>query len=129
MGIFEIVSLGMLAAILAIIVRDQSPSISFFIVMLTGIIIFLVLIQHIAEIFRLISTLTTKANINFMYVETILKIIGIAYISEFGAQIIRDAGLNSIASKIELAGKIFILVLAIPILTAVIETILSFIPV
>ncbi|QHS22725.1 stage III sporulation protein AD [Virgibacillus sp. MSP4-1] len=129
MGIFEIVSLGMLAAILAIIVRDQSPSISFFIVMLTGIIIFLVLIQHIAEIFRLISTLTTKANINFMYVETILKIIGIAYISEFGAQIIRDAGLNSIASKIELAGKIFILVLAVPILTAVIETILSFIPV
>ncbi|SET61343.1 stage III sporulation protein AD [Salinibacillus kushneri] len=129
MEIFEIVSFGMLAAILVIIVRDQSPSISFFIVMLTGIIIFLVLIQHIAEIFRLLSTLTTKANINFMYVETILKIIGIAYISEFGAQIIRDAGLNSIASKIELAGKIFILVLAVPILTAVVETILSFIPV
>ncbi|MRG86555.1 stage III sporulation protein AD [Salinibacillus xinjiangensis] len=129
MEIFQIVSFGMLAGILAIIVKEQSPQIAFFIVLFTGIVIFLVLVDHIAEIFRLLATLTTKANINFMYVETILKIIGIAYIAEFGAQIIRDAGMNSIASKIELAGKIFILVLAIPILTAVIETILNFIPV
>ena len=48
------------------------------------------------------------------YLETILKIIGIAYITELGANITRDAGLNSIAAKIELAGKIFILLPADP---------------
>ena len=53
--------------------------------------------------------------------ETLLKIIGIAYIAEFGAQITKDAGQGAIASKIELAGKILILVMAIPILTVVMK--------
>ncbi|WP_102027061.1 stage III sporulation protein AD [Salirhabdus sp. Marseille-P4669] len=128
MEILHLVSFGILAGILTIVIRQQSDSIAFFIVLFSGIIIFLFVIPYIGEIFRLLTDLTTKANINFMYVGTILKIIGIAYIAEFGAQITRDAGLGSIASKIELAGKIFILVLAVPILTAVVETILNFIP-
>ncbi|MCP8616824.1 stage III sporulation protein AD [Salirhabdus salicampi] len=129
MGIFQIVSFALIAGILTILVKEQNKTISFFIVLFTGVIIFLVLIQPIAEIFRVLSYMTTKANINLMYVESILKIIGIAYVAEFGAQITRDAGLSSIASKIELAGKVFIIILAVPILTAVIETVLEFIPV
>lgn len=88
----------------------------------------MVLIGQIAQVFSLLEYIAQKGNIKGMYVDTILKIIGIAYIAEFGAQITRDAGLGSVASKIELAGKVFILVLAVPILTAVIETILRFIP-
>ena len=68
----------------------------------------------------------SEAKVSNVYVETLLKIIGIAYIAEFGAQITKDAGQGAIASKIELAGKILILVMAIPILTVVIETILGF---
>ncbi|MBB6454230.1 stage III sporulation protein AD [Salirhabdus euzebyi] len=128
MEIFQIVSFGVLAGILSIIVKDQNSGIAFFIAIFTGIVIFIILIQYLSDIFQMLTYITSKANINFMYIETILKIIGIAYIAEFGAQITRDAGLNSIASKIELAGKIFILFLAVPILTAVVETILSFIP-
>ncbi len=128
MEILHIVSFAILAGILAIIIKQKSDSIAFLLILFTGIIIFLFVIDYIANIFTLLTDLTNKANINFMYVGTILKIIGIAYIAEFGAQITRDAGLGSIASKIELAGKIFILVLAVPILTAVVETILNFIP-
>jgi stage III sporulation protein AD len=63
-----------------------------------------------------------------IYVETIVKIIGIAYIAEFGAQITKDAGQGAIASKIELGGKVLILSMAIPILTVIIETIISMLP-
>lgn len=129
MEFFQLVSFALIASILAIIVKEQQPSIAFFLVLITGIVIFLILIQYISEIFRMIIDMTAKANMDFMYVKTILKIIGIAYIAEFGAQITRDAGLGSVASKIELAGKVFILLLAIPILTTVIETIMNFIPV
>lgn len=76
----------------------------------------------------MVETIAKKANINMVYLQTILKIIGIAYIAEFGAQIAKDAGQATIAAKIELAGKILIIVLAIPILTALIELILSFVP-
>lgn len=76
----------------------------------------------------MIEKIAVNANVNLIYVETILKIIGIAYIAEFAAQITKDAGQGAIASKIELAGKILILAMAIPILTVLIETIIQMVP-
>jgi stage III sporulation protein AD len=76
----------------------------------------------------MLEVIAVNAKVNIVYVETILKIIGIAYIAEFAAQITKDAGQGAIASKIELAGKILILAMAIPILTVLIETIIQMIP-
>ncbi len=76
----------------------------------------------------MIEKIAINAKVNMVYVETILKIIGIAYIAEFAAQITKDAGQGAIASKIELGGKILILAMAIPILTVMIETIIKLIP-
>ncbi len=67
-------------------------------------------------IIQMIERIAINANVNSVYVETILKIIGIAYIVEFASQITKDAGQGSIASKIEMAGKIVILAMAVPIL-------------
>jgi stage III sporulation protein AD len=85
-------------------------------------------VDQIGEIFSMVERIAVNSNINLMYLETILKIIGIAYIAEFGAQITKDADQGALASKIELAGKIIILSLAIPILTVVIETVLNLMP-
>ena len=98
------------------------------IVVFSGCVIFLYLVDQIYDIIRMIEKIDVHANVNMVYVETILKIIGIAYIAEFGAQLTKDAGQGAIASKIELAGKILILVMAVPILTVIIETILGLIP-
>lgn len=98
------------------------------IVVFSGCVIFLYLVDQIYDIIRMIEKIAVNANVNMVYVETILKIIGIAYIAEFGAQLTKDAGQGAIASKIELAGKILILVMAVPILTVIIETILGLIP-
>ncbi|MDQ0213833.1 stage III sporulation protein AD [Oikeobacillus pervagus] len=76
----------------------------------------------------MIKGIAENANVNMMYVETILKIIGIAYIAEFASQITKDAGQGALAAKVELAGKILILAMAIPILTLLIETVISMIP-
>ncbi|WP_188453686.1 stage III sporulation protein AD [Virgibacillus oceani] len=129
MDIIQIVVLGIVASILFIILKDQNASFAFFLIVITGIIIFLAIIRQIGTIFQLIESLGEKANIDGMYMKTILKIIGIAYIAELGANITKDAGLEAVAAKIELAGKVFILLLAIPIITAVIEAILNFLPV
>ncbi|MDA1474887.1 stage III sporulation protein AD [Bacillus changyiensis] len=126
--IVQIVGLGMIATFLSLIVKEQKPTFAFMIIVFTGCAIFLFLVDQVYHIIRMIEKIASNANINMTYVETILKIIGIAYIAEFGAQITKDAGQGAIASKIELAGKILILVMAIPILTVVIETIIRLIP-
>lgn len=76
----------------------------------------------------MLEKIAINAKVNVIYIETILKIIGIAYIAEFASQITKDAGQGAIASKIEMAGKILILAMAIPILTVLIETIIALIP-
>jgi len=128
MEILQIVIFAFIASILYIVLKDLNEAFAFLIVLIAGIVIFLAVIKQIGTIFQLLQSLGQKAAIEGMYVETILKIIGIAYIAELGANITKDAGLDSVASKIELAGKVFILVLAIPIITAVIEAILTFLP-
>ncbi|MEW9677503.1 stage III sporulation protein AD [Lentibacillus sp. L22] len=128
MDILHVVIFGIVASILFIMLKDLNPSIAFFLILITGIIIFLSIINQIGTIFSMLESLGAKAHIDGMYMETILKIIGIAYIAELGASITKDAGLSSVAQKIELAGKVFILLLAIPVITAVIEAILNFLP-
>jgi stage III sporulation protein AD len=76
----------------------------------------------------MLRKMAVTAHLNGAYVATVLKIIGIAYIAEFSIQIAKDAGQNALAGKIELAGKILILVMAIPILTAIIETVVNMMP-
>lgn len=126
--IIQVVGLGLIATFLAMILKEQKPAFAFLLSLFTGVIIFLFLIGEINTVLRMLERIATNANLNMIYVETILKIIGIAYIAEFGAQITKDAGQGAIASKIELAGKILILVMAIPILTVMIETILTLLP-
>ncbi|WP_224768358.1 MULTISPECIES: stage III sporulation protein AD [Bacillaceae] len=128
MEIIQIVGLGLVATFLALIVKEQKPTYAFMLVVFVGCVIFLFLVDQVSQIITMIEKIALNANINMMYVETILKIIGIAYIAEFGAQITKDAGQGAIASKIELGGKILILAMAVPILTVIIETIISFIP-
>ncbi|WP_249871967.1 stage III sporulation protein AD [Oceanobacillus saliphilus] len=128
MDILQIAILGIIASILYIVLKDINKSFAFYLILITGIIIFLAIIQQISIIFEMIQTLGQKANIEGLYMETILKIIGISYIAELAANLTKDAGLSSVAKYIELAGKIFILLLAVPIITAVIEAIVSFLP-
>jgi len=128
MDILQIVMLGIIASLLYMTLKDINATFAFFLILMTGIIILLVIIQHIGTVFNLITTLGEKANIDGLYMETILKIIGIAYITEIGANITKDAGLESVASKIELAGKILIMVMAIPIITVLVETIMQLLP-
>ena len=111
-----------------VLLKEHKSSVAFLLTVFVGCVIFLFLIDKISEILRMLQKMASDTKINMIYFETILKIVGIAYIAEFAAQISKDAGQGAIASKIELGGKIIILALAIPILTAIIETVIGLIP-
>ncbi|MCS7461646.1 stage III sporulation protein AD [Paenibacillus doosanensis] len=128
MEIIQIVGLGLIATVLILIIKEQKPMFAFLLAAFTGIVIFLFLIGKIASVIKVLEDLANNAHINMIFLKTILKIIGIAYIAEFGAQIVRDAGQESIASKIELSGKILIMVMAIPIVSVIIETVVKLLP-
>jgi len=128
MEIIQVVGLGLIATILIMVVKEQKPMFAFLLAAATGVLIFMFLMGKISTVISELERMAKSSGVEMIYLKTILKIIGIAYIAEFGAQIVRDAGQENIASKIELAGKILIMVLAVPIIGIIIETVLKLLP-
>jgi stage III sporulation protein AD len=126
--IIQIVGISIIAVILAAVIRQYRPELALQISVVTGLLIFFVVIFKMASVLDALRTFTGRMNIDTVYISTVFRIVAIAYIAEFGAQVCKDAGENSIASKIELAGKVIILVLAVPILMALMELIMEIIP-
>src|SRR5690554_8061535 len=92
---------------------------------LTGAIIFTLILDKIQIIIDLLQSLADQANISSYYLVIVLKIVGVAYLAEFGAEICRDAGESALATKIEVAAKVGVLVLAIPIIVAIQESVMG----
>jgi stage III sporulation protein AD len=128
MEIIQIVGLGLIATVLILVIREQKPMFAFLLAAFTGLFIFLYIIGRIDTVITMLEQLAEQTGIPSIYLKTILKIIGIAYIAEFGAQIVRDAGQEGVASKIEFAGKVLILVMAVPIIHVIVETVLGLMP-
>ncbi|KNZ70711.1 stage III sporulation protein AD [Thermincola ferriacetica] len=132
MGILEyamkVVGLGIVATVIIVVIKQQRPEFAVQLSLLVGIMFFTFIIGKVNTVIVVFNQLAQRANINMYYMGTVLKIIGIAYVSEFGAQICRDAGEGAIASKIEFVAKVLIMVMAIPIIIAVFDTLMKIIP-
>jgi stage III sporulation protein AD len=119
MEILNIVGIALVVTVFAVLLREVRPEMALLLALGFGVLIFILVLSKMGAIINLFRDLTHKAQVDELYLLTLLKILGIAYIAEFGAQICRDAGEGTIASKIELAGKILILLLALPIFNRV----------
>ncbi len=128
MEIVQVVSFGLLVTFLIVLIKQQRPDFAMFLSIVAGVAIFLMMLGKIEAVFNVLTDLGSRANVNMIYMGTVLKIIGIAYIAEFGAQVCRDAGEGVVATKIEFAAKIVVMVMAIPIILAILEALLKLIP-
>ncbi|MCL4516364.1 MAG: stage III sporulation protein AD [Firmicutes bacterium] len=128
MEVMQLVGLGLVASILVVILRDQRPEIALLLSIVVGVLVFLFMLDRLAAVLNVLRDLAVRADLNLAYLGTVLKIVGIAYIVGFGAQISRDAGEGAIANKIEFGGKILILVLAAPVMVAVLQAIIQILP-
>jgi stage III sporulation protein AD len=125
MDVLQIVALGLTATALIVVVRSQRPDLAVLLGVTAGAVIFMLVLGKIGAALDVIKDLSNQAGISMIYLSTLLKIVGIAYIAEFGAQICRDAGEGAIAVKIEFAAKVLIMVLAVPIVVAVLQSLLK----
>lgn len=123
--IVQVVGLAIVSVVLLLVIRQQRPEVAVLLGLAVGLAVFLMVAQRLAAVLDFLRDLASRAKVDSLYLNTILKIVGIAYMAEIGTQVCHDAGENSVASKVELAGKILILVLAMPIVMAILETILK----
>jgi len=125
--IVQVIGLAIVATVIIAVIKAQRPEIAIQISIAAGIIVFTMILGKISAVIELLNSYAERININTVYISTLLKIVGIAYIAEFGAEVCKDAGESAIASKVELAGKVVIIVLAVPILTSLMNLIIRII--
>jgi stage III sporulation protein AD len=123
MDIAQIVAVGIISVILIIAIRKQNAEFAFLISIMASIIIFFMIMPLLGQAVELLKEIAGLMDTNSQYIGLILRIIAIAYIAEFGAQICADVGESAIASKIELAGKVLILITSMPVLYGLVNLI------
>ncbi|MGB9885872.1 MAG: stage III sporulation protein AD [Moorellales bacterium] len=124
----QIVGLGLIAAVLLVVVRQQRPELALLLSVAAGGVIFLLILSQVGRVTEVLDRLATAARVDRLYLGTLLKIIGVSYLAEFGAQVCRDAGEQAVAARVEMAAKILIVVLALPIVVAVLDTVMRLVP-
>ena len=126
--IIKVIGIGIIAVIVIIIVKQYRPEFAIYISIIAGILILMLSIQKMEGIITLIQSISEKSGVNGNFLSIILKITGIAILTEFGVSICKDSGESAIASKIDFGGKVIIIAISIPIISSLLESILKILP-
>lgn len=128
MDIIKIIGIGLIALIIIIIVKQYRPEFTIYVSLVAGALILLMVMDKIGGIIDLLTSLSNKTAINNEFLVLLIKITGIAFLTEFAVSICKDSGEVAIANKVDLGGKIIIISMSIPIIASLLETILKILP-
>ena len=128
MEIGQVVGLALVTTVLLLILRQERPVMAIMLSIVFSIVIFAFVMGKMATIIEVMRDLSLRADMNYFFLVTILKILGVAYLGEFAAAICQDAGEQAVAKKVEFATKVIIAVLALPIMVAIVESLMVLMP-
>lgn len=126
MDVFKIAMFSIVAVLLITVLKSvKKDDFALTVTVIASLLMFSFLLLKLENITELLTNLINKSGINKDYLTLLLKVTGISYIIELATNICKDAGSSSLASKVEMLGKISIVILTIPILTSVVSTVLD----
>ena len=128
MDIIKIIGIGLIALIIIIILRQYRPEFAIYISLIAGALILLLVMDKFSGIISLLNRLASKTDINNQFLLILLKITGIAFLTEFAVSICKDSGEAAIATKIDIGGKVIIIGMSVPIISALLELIIKVLP-
>lgn len=121
MNILQTIAIAVIGVILCITVRQEHPVFALLTGTVTGIFVLLGILSGVSQAIDYATQLIAQTNAYNEHFQSVLKAVGICYITQFTADLCSDAGEPSIASKVELAGRIAILVISLPMIRTLFE--------
>ncbi len=125
MEIAKVIGLGLIGGILAAAVRKTNPELGIQVSVAAGVIVFCLVIGYLAQAVDFIKDLANEYHTLYQGTLVLLKVIGIAYLCEFGVQVLKDAGESALAVKVELAGKVIIFAVTLPLIGQFVQMVLG----
>ena len=128
MEIIKIIGIGLTALVIIIILKQYKPEFAIYVSLAAGVLILVLVLSKLTGIISLLTDLSNKTHLNNGFLGILLKITGIAFLTEFAVSICKDLGESAIASKVDLGGKVLIIAISIPILSSLLETVIKVLP-
>jgi stage III sporulation protein AD len=128
MGIIQLVATGILCALLALTIKKQRPEIALVITLASGVLLFVMILPELALAVGIFTELGQMLEGSGQYISIVLRVIGVAYLAQLGTSLCADAGESTIAAKIDLGGRIIILVTALPIVVDIAGIVTGLLP-
>ena len=128
MEIVKIIGIGLSALIIIVILKQYRPEFAVYASMLAGVLIICLVIGKVSGIIDILKTLASKTSINNEFLVLLIKITGIAILTEYAVSVCKDAGESSIASKVDFGGKVLIMSMSIPIISSLLESVIKILP-
>lgn len=128
MEIIKIIGIGLISLVIITIVKQYKPEFAIYVSLMAGSLILILAFDKLADIINLLSNLASRSSINGSFITLLLKITGIAILTEFAVSICKDAGENAIANKMDIGGKIMIVAVSVPIISSLLETVTKILP-
>ena len=126
--IIKIIGIGLVALVIIIILKQYRPEYAVYASIIAGILILFLAMEKLSGVINLLQSISDKTFINKQFLGILLKITGIAIITEFAVSVCSDAGEKAIASKIEIGSKVIIITMSIPIISSLLELIIEILP-
>lgn len=123
--VIQVISFSLISLFLYLALKDQKSTFAILLLLASGIIVFLFVMPYVSEIIAFMQDIARESGMNSSYIAIVMKIIAIAYLSTFCSYLCNDAGVGVLGKKVEFTGKIMILLLAIPIMVNILNSILS----
>jgi stage III sporulation protein AD len=124
--IFKIIGVAFITAISALILKATKPELSFAVTVTGMIVILMFVMDMLKDTMMVFSTISQITGIENGLMKALMKIVGVGYLTEFGAGILSDFGSNTIADKVSLAGKLTIVILSLPVVESLLHLIGGF---
>ena len=128
MEIVKVIGIGLIALIIIVILKQYKPEFAIYISLIAGILIITLVLGKISGIIEILKNLANKTSINNSFLILLIKITGIAILTEYAVSICKDTGESAIASKIDFGGKVIIMSMSIPIISSLLETVIKVLP-
>lgn len=126
MNVISVCVLGVFAALACVALRKYNAEIASLLIISCVVMITVIYLPTLSSLFDSVRDLTEKSSIRSEYINILIKALGICYITQISVNICRENGSQSVASQLEIAGKLLILIPAIPIFNDLIEMVYEF---
>lgn len=123
MEILKMSAFALMAVVIIVLIKQERKEIGVTISILVAVVLAVYAVMQLNDIVNLLFDLISNVGVNAKYLEIILKVVGIAYIVELTKDVCVDSGETAVGSKVEMAGKILMVSMTIPIITGIVEVI------